>query len=187
MGAQGIRGHRAAGSLLKSRDGAGGRAIGKDSGLSVAEALAVLLQTWNSQFYRFRGGFTAKHYAEIDRLLDDHWKAILDLRPRSIEIASGVDLDAAASLFHEFEEKLGPTGASKALHLLAPRLFPLWETKIAKRYGFYIGGETDRARMYRRFMDVARQHIKGFGGESASGRNPLKAWDEWNYCKYGPG
>lgn len=51
--------------------------------LSVAEALAVLLQTWNKMFYQFKA----------------------------------------------FEEILGPVGAAKCLHLLAPRFFPLVEIR----------------------------------------------------------
>jgi hypothetical protein len=43
-----------------------------------------------------------------------------------------------------FKKVLGKTGAAKSLHLLAPRFFPLWDTKIAKTYGVKNGMEADR-------------------------------------------
>ncbi len=162
------------------------RALRGESSTSVSEAVAVLLQTWNAQFYRFRGGFTETDYRTIDALLQKHMGDLLKLRPLSIETASSEQLDHASWIFSAFEPGLGATGASKCLHLLAPRLYPLWENGIQKAYGFYLTYAPDRSRDYRRFMEVARQSILAFGGESALGRNPLKAWDEWNYCNYGP-
>ncbi len=162
------------------------RAIRGESTLSLSEAVAVLLQTWNAQYYRFRGGFTAERYDEIDALFQKHLGDLLALRPLTIETAADDELDEAMRIFGEFEVSLGATGASKCLHLLAPRLFPLWENAIQKAYGFYLTYSADVARDYRGFMEIARRHVLAFGGETGLGRNPVKAWDEWNYCKYGP-
>ncbi len=162
------------------------RAIKGDSTLSLSEAVAVLLQTWNAQYYRVRGGFTEKDYHAIDALFKKHLGELLGLRRLTIETATDEHLSSAARIFGEFQPGLGPTGASKCLHLLGPRLFPLWENGIQKAYGFYLTYSVDVARDYRAFMDIARRHILAFGGEKALGRNPVKAWDEWNYCKYGP-
>ena len=171
--------YRAATDLVK-------RAISKESDLTLSEAVAVLLQTWNAQYYRFRGGFTPKHYDKIDALFRKHLGGLLALRPLTIETAGDDQLEEAMRIFGEFEVDLGATGASKCLHLLAPRLFPPWETGIQKAYGFYLAYSVDRARDYMAFMEIARQHILAFGGEKSLGRNPVKAWDEWNYCKFGP-
>lgn len=43
-------------------------AIKKKTALSVTEAVAVLLQTWNREYYRYRK-FDADHFQEIDRLI----------------------------------------------------------------------------------------------------------------------
>ncbi len=162
------------------------RALRGDSSTSVSEAVAVLLQSWNAQYYRFRGGFTEQDFRTIDALLQKHMGDLVKLRPLSIETATSEQLDEASKIFSAFEPGLGATGASKCLHLLAPRLYPLWENGIQKAYGFYLTYAPNRAQDYRRFMDVARQSILAFGGENALGRNPLKAWDEWNYRNYGP-
>jgi len=42
-------------------------AIRGKTSLSVAEALAVLLQTWNQAYYRYRS-FDSEHFADIERL-----------------------------------------------------------------------------------------------------------------------
>ena len=76
---------------------------------------------------------------------------------------------------------MGKTGAAKCLHLLAPRFFPLWDTKIAIAYKLGKGEEAER---YCRFMDITKGQIIDLGGEKAIGRNPLKALDEYNYWKY---
>ena len=51
--------------------------------VTVAEALAVLLQTWNVSFYRFRGGFTEEDLTKITGLLKDHDAMIEEYRQRS--------------------------------------------------------------------------------------------------------
>jgi hypothetical protein len=85
------------------------------------------------------------------------------------------------SIFENFEGVLGKTGAAKCLHLLAPRFFPLWDTKIAIAYKVAKGNE---AECYCNFMKIAREQCKCLGGEKAIGRNPLKALDEYNYLMF---
>ena len=101
--------------------------------ITVAEALAVLLQTWNAQYYQFRP-FTEEHFREIEKLLQTDLVQVLRFRNRSIDSATKDDLETVEALFNRFEQALGPVGAVKSLHLLAPNLFPLWDREIAKRY-----------------------------------------------------
>jgi len=99
--------------------------------LSVAEALAVLLQTWNKNYYRFHT-FDKKHFESIEKLLQDHENILAKYRNSNYRQSR---LHGAADCIQSvpaFENVLGPVGASKALHLLAPRLFPLWDSHIAK-------------------------------------------------------
>src|SRR5437773_7323 len=101
--------------------------------LTVPEALAVLLQTWNKNFYRFRDdGFSEKDLREIEDLVNSRWMQIVAFRQRSIESFATEDQPAIVSLFTRFEGVLGPVGSSKCLHLLAPRFFPLWDRAITK-------------------------------------------------------
>lgn len=106
------------------------------STLTIGEAVAVLLQTWNRAFYRYRK-FDSQHFEAIEALLKKHKAVLHTLRQRSIEEFSPEDAQEIGHLFNEFDEVLGPVGAAKCLHLLAPRFFPLWDNAIAKAYGLF--------------------------------------------------
>lgn len=155
-------------------------AIHNKTKLNLAEAIAVLLQTWNVSYYRFRP-FNKEHLSDIENLLRKHPEIINKIRQQAIEDFSDKDVEIVKPIFQDFEHVLGKTGAAKCLHLLAPRFFPLWDTKIAIAYKLGKGGEAER---YCRFMDITKGQIIDLGGEKAIGRNPLKALDEYNYWKY---
>ena len=78
---------------------------GKTS-LSVAEALSVLLQTWNMAFYRFRR-FDSQHFADIERLLSDHKQTLTAIRQRTIEDFCDEDAIIIKAMFQRFENVLG--------------------------------------------------------------------------------
>lgn len=149
---------------------------------SRAEALAVLLQTWNHSYYqRLRIPFDAAHFVAIESLLADHEQLLAGFAKRSIASLTPVDEDTIRALYREFEAVLGQTGASKALHILAPRFFPLWDGPIAAvAYGLYARDDRD----YWRLVCATNDQVEAMGGETALGRNPVKAIDEYNYCRY---
>jgi hypothetical protein len=109
-------------------------ALAEATSVSVAEALAVQLQTWNKAYYQFKP-FTNNHFLDIERLLDCHRPLLAILRPRSIESFCIDDEAEVKSIFGDFEQVLGPVGAAKCQHLLAPRFFPIWDRRIANAYG----------------------------------------------------
>jgi hypothetical protein len=154
--------------------------------LSVAEALAVLLQTWNKMFYRYRR-FDSQHFADIERLIRDHHSMLITFRQRSIQSINQEDESEVVRVFKAFEEVLGPVGAAKCLHLLAPRFFPLWDRAIADAYSLPLRPRGRNAERYWRFMGIVKKQVQSLGGEQAIGRNPLKAIDEYNYCKHTKG
>jgi hypothetical protein len=154
--------------------------------LSVAEALAVLLQTWNKMFYRYRR-FDSQHFADIERLIRDHRSMLITFRQRSIQSLNQEDESEVVHVFKAFEEVLGPVGAAKCLHLLAPRFFPLWDRAIADAYSLPLRPRGRNAERYWRFMGIVKKQVQSLGGEQAIGRNPLKAIDEYNYCKHTKG
>jgi hypothetical protein len=154
--------------------------------LSVAEALAVLLQTWNKMFYRYRR-FDSQHFADIERLIRDHRSMLITFRQRSIQSIKQEDESEVVRVFKAFEEVLGPVGAAKCLHLLAPRFFPLWDRAIADAYSLPLRPRGRNAERYWRFMGIVKKQVQSLGGEQAIGRNPLKAIDEYNYCKHTKG
>ena len=47
------------------------RVLNKDSGLNLAEAVSVLLQSWNRRYYNTHPS-TEKHYQELQAVLDKY-------------------------------------------------------------------------------------------------------------------
>jgi hypothetical protein len=101
------------------------RAMDAESWPSVAKALGVVLKTWNKNYYRFFARFGEKHLADIAHLIERHAPTILSFRRRSIETFSKADEPTVTDLSQDFERVVGPVGAAKCLHLLAPSFFPL--------------------------------------------------------------
>ena len=161
-------------------------ALKRSTSLTVSEALAVLLQTWNREYYRFRK-FDAQHFSEVANLLAKHQEALLRFRPARIETLSQHEETNVPDLFQAFETVLGPVGAAKALHLLAPRVFPLWDRAIAKAYKLALAVAGSNGDRYSRFMRIAREQCLELAGHGKLEVNPLKAVDEYNYCKYTKG
>lgn len=151
--------------------------------LDLAESLAVLLQSWNLQFYRFRGGFKESDFKAIRSLLRKHGNELERLKARHLDTLGQGETLGIAQLFHDFELVLGPVGGAKALHLLAPNFFPLWDQAIAKKaYGIRLkrmGQNTDN---YLRLMSMTAAQLRAVGGSRAIGDDPLKAIDEFNYA-----
>jgi hypothetical protein len=154
--------------------------------LSLAEALAVLLQTWNRANYRYRK-FDKEHFAEIERLLLNHQVALTEYRDRTIDNLNDTEQVTISTLFQSFERVLGPVGAAKALHLIAPRFFPLWDRAIAKVYVRTLGMAGSNGKRYWRFMSVAKQQWVELSCDEPDSKNLLKSIDEYNYCKHTKG
>jgi hypothetical protein len=112
--------------------------------VSLAEALGVLLQTWNSQYYRFKRRdidgqedrqartFDEHHFRSIEQLLESNRRSIETYRGRSVGSFVSNERGRVTLLFAPFTRVLGPVGAAKSLHLLASSFFPLWDQKIAE-------------------------------------------------------
>lgn len=129
----------------------------------------------------------AEHFEEVDEILakDESW--LRDVRDRDISTLDSSDEVRVRGVFEDFERVLGPVGAAKALHLLAPRFLPLWDRAIAVAYGIELGKGGTNGSRYVRFMRIVREQSGYLGGEAAVGRNVLKALDEYNYCQFSKG
>jgi hypothetical protein len=156
-----------------------------DIGIDRAECLAVLLQTWNRDFYRFHGPFTDERLNNLAALLAHFDERLKSYRHRRLEQFGPLDEPDVAEVFTAFEMELGKVGAAKALHLLAPQFFPLWDARIAQVvYHAYDKGRGFNAPSYLKAMRLVRQQVADLGGWSAFPTNPLKAIDEFNYVVY---
>jgi len=171
--------YRAATELVSS-------ALEGRSGLTKTECLLVLLQTWNKNYYRFKGIKDQKdqHFKDIDGLLKSYESWLGTLRVRGMDTFTEADENKITEAFNAFEQVLGPVGTAKCLHLLAPRFFPLWDRAIARAYRCALRPLGQNAAVYLRFMRSTRCQVQKLCEETTSLADPLKAIDEYNYCKY---
>lgn len=162
-------------------------AIAGQTTLSVAEALATLLQTWNKSFYRFHETFDDQHFQSLTRVVEDtsgNWES---WRARSIVSVERDESQNIEEVFAAFERILGPVGAAKALHLLCPAFFPLWDRTIASKYGVALKSRGENASQYLRFMEITKQQLSELGPTELESEELLKLVDEYNYCRFTKG
>lgn len=158
------------------------------SDFTLTEAVSVVLLTWNGRFYNRKDtpDFDAQHIADIDALIERHRDALDAYHERSIETLHEDEQAAIETIFDDFERLLGPVGAAKALHVLAPRFFALWDRPIAEGASFYMGkrDQGTNANLYWRWMLRVQGEAQEVGGEAQWGEGLLKRLDELNYCRY---
>ena len=144
-----------------------------------ADAVAVWLKDLNRQYYRFRPGEALTLRERLEPLIAAELTAILGFRSRRIGMLTSADEPIVRRLFDRLRPELGPVGTGKALHVLAPNFFPLWDNTIA--FDFY-GVSTD-ANGYIQFMTLVKQQVVNLPDELAPGLTALKAIDEHNYLR----
>ena len=143
----------------------------------------MLLQTWNAPYYRYRR-FDTAHFADIEAVLAKHADTLGSLRSLHIGRVTDSELTLVAQVFNDFENVLRPVGAAKCLHLLAPNLFPLWDRDIAVAYKLRLGNAGSNSTRYCAFLEIAAEQCRRLGPQVCAARNPLKALDEYNYCRF---
>jgi len=137
---------------------------------------------------------------QLKRLRDN--QTVLDgFREREIASFSEADKKETGRLFNQVSKALGrkvdgvesPVSAGKALHLLAPSFFPLWDQYIAPAYDCPYTGELASV-AYIVFTQKTRAIAAQLTTELASAGESQKEWlsrkpllkriDEYNYMKY---
>jgi hypothetical protein len=81
-----------------------------------------------------------------------------------------------------------PASVAKALHLLAPTFFPIWDGKIARAYGCYYS--VNPVGQYLKFMQQTKVIAGKLEAHTKTARNDktlLKLIDEYNYAKFTKG
>jgi len=156
----------------------------------MTDALTVLPLTWNSAFYRY-GSFDERR---LEAFLRGYWDTIDSFRNRDLLSFSQADHPKVTELFRALLDALqisegksrgrkSPVGAAKALHLLAPAFFPLWDGAIALHYGCFYAADPPGA--YFRFCGLIRDIAVDLSQKlSNSPKSILKRIDEFNYAKY---
>lgn len=158
----------------------------------MADALGVLLLTWNQAFYRY-GAF---NFVKLEKCIDRNLPFIETFRKRDISTLSPSDARIIERLFTEFLQALqidsgklsgrrSPVAVAKALHLLAPSFFALWDDAIARAYGCYYNDSPEKKYMLfsMKVKDIAA-HVEGL---VTSNKTVVKLIDEYNYARFTQG
>ncbi|MBI4758911.1 MAG: hypothetical protein HY871_02910 [Chloroflexi bacterium] len=159
----------------------------------MADGLGVLLLTWNQAFYRY-GMFD---FDRLEKCITCNLPKIETFRNKHISSLSSSAVDDIKELFTRFLEALqinagkmegrkSPVAVAKALHLLAPNFFPLWDGKIAQAYGCYYNENPAEkyvsfCKIIKTIADEVRNYI------DRSDKTLVKLIDEYNYSKYTQG
>ena len=163
----------------------------------LVDALSVLLLIWNGAFYRY-GPFDEQ---ALENCLRENEGRLNAFRLREISSFGEVDEKETEKLFLSLSQALkrtvdcveSPVSAGKALHLLAPNFFPLWDQYIAPAYGCPYTGELACV-AYVAFMRKTRTLAAQLASELATDGDARKEWisrkpllkrmDEYNYMKF---
>lgn len=184
----------------------------------MANAISELLKIWHLTFYRF-GMFSEE---KLEECITTNLTALYNYRFLNIR---NFDLNESNSddisrLFHSFLDALAgenskftrksPTAVSKALNLIAPALFPLWDEAISQAYDCWWVYSDFGTIKYLDFSNILKSQVSGILNEymninsitnieSAEKRlisecqeisgnryekSLLKIIDEYNYAKY---
>ena len=162
----------------------------------MADSLGVLLLTWNQAWYRY-GSFD---FDRLEKCIADNLQLLDQYRERSILTYSSSDDNNIKYLFQEFlnaiaisegNKKAGsrsPVATAKALHLLAPNYFPLWDRKIAREYNCLY--DDNPSAKYLAFLQISSKIAATFQpaiSTQSTAKTLLKLIDEYNYAKYTKG
>lgn len=163
----------------------------------LVDALSVLLLVWNEAFYR-HGSFDEQ---ALETCLRENERPLNAFREREISSFSEVDEADTERLFLLMLQALkrtsggaeSPVAVGKALHLLAPDFFPLWDQFIAPAYGCPYAREVPSV-AYIAFARQIQLFAVQLKGELATDEDARKEWlsrktllkriDEYNYMKY---
>ncbi|GAB6077267.1 hypothetical protein [Desulfurobacterium crinifex] len=158
---------------------------------NMANSLGVLLLTWNSPFYRY-GQLDFDSLEEfirnnLDKLNEFREKDITFCSPHNERIVKEIfdSLLEATKISSNGKEKRSPVSVVKALHLLAPNFFPLWDDKISKAYKCTWYKAEKAGEKYLKFMKVMKRFALYVKSLQLPYTEPvLKLIDEYNYSKY---
>ncbi len=179
----------------------------------ITDGLGVLLLTWNQSLYRY-GSFD---FDSLEKCLTEDLTILQQFRKRDIFSYNAKDSNTIGVLFNDMLRALqtpngskSPVAASKALHLLAPSFFPLWDNKIADAYHCLWDASDVSLTKYLQFMtkslqiaeDVVQSYIQTNSVDRQTAiqtickegstnlpftKSLLKIIDEYNYARYTKG
>lgn len=126
----------------------------------IADGIGVLLLVWNQAYYRYCN--FDLDFDSLEDFLARNARVLKDFRDREINSLTEQDEKAIDDLFNDLlnvlkcGDRKSPVAVSKALHLLAPGFFPLWDDDIAKAYRCYWEYSEYASEKYLKFMRKIR-------------------------------
>ena len=94
--------------------------------MSLCDAIAVLLETWNGSYFRFNPKARLILLSKIDTLLKTHNRHIDEIRQRTIEEFSNNDVELVKTMFNDFEKALGKNRYCQNAFIYWHRAFSLF-------------------------------------------------------------
>lgn len=152
--------------------------------INTIKGILLLLFTWN-----FAAQKTKKlNFENVGEILQKCESELEELEKYTIENIDEKAAEKIKKIFCEFKKVMGQTGASKALSLLNPRLFVMWDTKIRKRLGKELipGIENgEKPQHYILFLKGIRKIISEYRLKEKLPTDAIlaKKVDEYNYVK----
>jgi hypothetical protein len=152
---------------------------------SLSESVNVLLFTYNRRYYNRHHPADRGYWTALENTLRVHRTQIEACRSRSIDSFSRTRDAGLMPMFRDFAAVLGAVGVAKALHVLAPTFFPLWDNKIANEYGIWLGyvGKAESGFWWGRYTDFMEIRYRQVAALGSAVSLPLKALDEWDYMR----
>jgi len=148
------------------------------------KAILLLLYAWN-----FAARETKKlNQPKLNRLLRSSEADLRRLERYTILSADKRAWPIIRRVFSKFMRPMGQTGASKALSLLNPRLFVMWDTAIRLRLKKQLVpgiGNGEKPGHYVKFLKGTQQNIRKYGINKKLKRGSVvaKKLDEFHYAK----
>lgn len=104
-------------------------------------SITILLADWNRSYYKGKdvGDAVTDTVEKLCPLLTELRPTITRFRSLKLDGLQERELESLkpviVGLFNKLARVVGSTGASKALHMLAPSFFVMWDNSIRERYG----------------------------------------------------
>ncbi len=152
--------------------------------VNTIKGILLLLFTWN-----FAARETKKlNFGNVGKVLQECEQELKELETYTIENIDAKVEEKIKKVFGKFKELMGQTGASKALSLLNPNLFVMWDTKIRKRLNKKLipgidNGETPEK--YLKFLYGVKEILENYRLKEklSSPSSIAKKIDEYHYVK----
>lgn len=145
-----------------------------DSEESLA-GIFLLLFSWNRKFYTKKPIRSIdEQVKELRQVIKEERELILRLRDKELidvdfnETLEGLGItvgEAICQLYPKLDMLVGPTGASKVLHLLLPKLIVMWDDCIRKHYGVEPVDCEDFIEFQTKMKELLEEAVKDFMSE----------------------